>query len=46
MNTVSNTVVVEIPEDAYKQNTVYRPWPEIEAGDKSTSQDAPSPQQG
>jgi len=25
--------VIEIPEDAYKQNTVYRPWPEIKASE-------------
>jgi hypothetical protein len=31
MVTESKPVVIEIPEEAYKQNTVYRPWPEIKA---------------
>lgn len=25
-------VEIEIPEEAYKQNTVYRPWSDIKAG--------------
>jgi hypothetical protein len=33
MITESKPVVIEIPEEAYKQNTVYRPWPEIKAGE-------------
>jgi hypothetical protein len=31
MITENKPVVIEIPEEAYKQNTVYRPWPEIKA---------------
>jgi hypothetical protein len=31
MVTENKPVVIEIPEEAYKQNTVYRPWPEIKA---------------
>ena len=31
MVTKNKPVVIEIPEEAYKQNTVYRPWPEIKA---------------
>jgi hypothetical protein len=33
MITESKPVVIEIPEEAYKQNAVYRPWPEIKAGE-------------
>ena len=29
----NQSVLIEIPEDAYKQNTVYRPWSEIEASE-------------
>jgi hypothetical protein len=37
-------VVIEIPEDAYKQNTVYRPWPaEIKAGETAGLQGTPLP---
>jgi hypothetical protein len=32
-------VVIEIPEDAYKQNTIYRPWPEIKAAETTASPD-------
>ena len=31
MATEIRPVVIEISEEAYKQNTVYRPWSEIEA---------------
>ena len=31
MATERNPVVIEISEEAYKQNTVYRPWSEIQA---------------
>jgi hypothetical protein len=24
--------IIEIPEDAYKRNTVYRPWPDEKTG--------------
>ena len=33
MTTHSNPVVTEIPEDAYKQNTIYRPWVDIKAAE-------------
>ncbi|MCB1687323.1 MAG: hypothetical protein KDI33_02500 [Halioglobus sp.] len=29
-------VEIEIPEEAYKQNTVYRPWSDIQAGIRAT----------
>lgn len=28
----NRTVQIEISEEAYKQNTVYRPWSDIKAG--------------
>jgi hypothetical protein len=31
MTTRIASVVIEITEDAYKQNSVYRPWEEIKA---------------
>ena len=39
MMTASKPVVIEIPEEAYKQNTVYRPWPEIKAAETSGNTD-------
>jgi len=39
MITENKPVVIEIPEDAYKQNTVYRPWPEIKASETVGSPD-------
>ncbi|MEH6636198.1 MAG: hypothetical protein V7700_11790 [Halioglobus sp.] len=33
MTTHSNPVVTEIPEEAYKQNTIYRPWVDIKAAE-------------
>jgi hypothetical protein len=35
MVTKNKPVVIEIPEEAYKQNTVYRPWPENKASEKA-----------
>ena len=32
MATQDEPVIIEISEEAYKQNTVYRPWTEIRAG--------------
>ncbi len=32
MTTDNNAEEIEIPEEAYKQNTVYRPWSDIQAG--------------
>ena len=34
MATDTNRVVVVIPEDAYKQNEVYRPWKDIKSSEK------------
>ena len=39
MITENKPVVIEIPEEAYKQNTVYRPWPEIKASETVGSPD-------
>jgi hypothetical protein len=37
-------VVIEITEDAYKQNTVYRPWPaEIKASETAGLRGTPLP---
>lgn len=33
MITDNKLVVIEIPEEAYKQNAIYRPWPEIKAAE-------------
>ena len=35
MATDSTTVAIEISDEAYKQNTVYRPWSDIQAGTRS-----------
>ena len=32
MTTDTEAVAIEISEEAYKQNTVYRPWSDIQAG--------------
>ncbi|CAA0125402.1 Uncharacterised protein [Halioglobus japonicus] len=32
MTKENNAVEIVIPEEAYKQNTVYRPWSDIKAG--------------
>jgi|GEM_PF-1051321 len=32
MSTKNISIAVEISDDAYKQNTVYRPWSDIQAG--------------
>jgi hypothetical protein len=47
MTTAYQSVVTEITDEAYKQNTVYRPWSEIEArkasaGPVATSAPPPS----
>jgi hypothetical protein len=34
-------VEIEISEEAYKQNTVYRPWSDIQAGIRATNVHAP-----
>ena len=36
-----NALVIEISEEAYKQNTVYRPWSEIQAGEPATEPRVP-----
>jgi hypothetical protein len=36
MTADNKTVEIEISEEAYKQNTVYRPWSEIQAGIHAT----------
>jgi len=43
MITQSKPVVIEIPEDAYKQNTVYRPWPEIKASNPDSRKPGVTP---
>lgn len=35
----NQSVLIEIPEDAYKQNTVYRPWSEVEASEPADASD-------
>ena len=37
MTTTSKLVLIEISEEAYKQNTIYRPWVEYRSADVSTS---------
>ena len=37
MTTENKTVEIEISEEAYKQNTVYRPWSDIKAGIHATT---------
>ena len=43
MITQSKPVVIEIPEDAYKQNKVYRPWPEIKASNPDSRKPGVTP---
>ena len=35
--------VIEISEEAYKQNTVYRPWADILWGEVTVGQEEPPP---
>ena len=37
MITENKSVVVEIPEDAYRQNTICSPWPVIKASETGKS---------
>lgn len=36
MNNDNKAVKIEISDEAYKQNTVYRPWSDIKAGIHAT----------
>lgn len=46
MGGANKSVIIEISEDAYKQNSVYRPWDELQLATTRTAQSiqAPSPQ--
>ena len=37
MSTENKPVVIEIPEEAYKQNAIYRPWPEVKTAETTGS---------
>ena len=39
MATAEQAVVIEISEEAYKQNTVYRPWADILWGETTAVQE-------
>ena len=42
MTTDSKPVAIEISEEAYKQNTVYRPWSDIQAGTRAAKSCPPA----
>ena len=42
MKTENKPVLIEIPEDAYRQNTICRPLPVIKASETGESPDTPT----
>jgi hypothetical protein len=44
MATAEQAGVIEISEEAYKQNTVYRPWADILWGETKAGQEKPLPE--
>jgi hypothetical protein len=45
MSAIKEPLVIEITEDAYKQNSVYRPWDETKTSKIATSTDTSPMQQ-
>lgn len=45
MSAIQEPLVIEITEDAYKQNSVYRPWDEAKTSKMAASTDTSPAQQ-
>ena len=41
LGSAQHSILIEISDEAYKQNTVYRPWQDIVAGHKETKYKPP-----
>jgi hypothetical protein len=42
MGRASESVIIEIGDDAYKQNSVYRPWEEFQVAEPGTQSNTPA----